>query len=88
MALRLFKMDGRCFGPGVAVNLWYQKQTNTPIAMDYEQDYTNLDIKDNGWYDDTRPDMPSTVQSQERLSHEVSHREPVRMRKLDNEDFD
>ena len=19
--------------------------------MDYEQDYTNLDIKDNGWYD-------------------------------------
>ena len=29
--------------------------------MDYEQDYTNLDIKDNGWYDDTRPDKPSTV---------------------------
>ena len=56
--------------------------------MDYEQDYTNLDIKDNGWYDDTRPDMPSTVQSQERLSHEVSHNEPVSMRKLDNEDFD
>ncbi len=56
--------------------------------MDYEQDYTNLDIKDNGWYDGIRTDMPSTVQSQERLSHEVSHNEPVSMRTLDNEDFD
>ena len=52
--------------------------------MDYEQDYTNLDIKDNGWYDDTRPDKPFTVQMEERLSPQVSHRGPVRMGKPEN----
>ncbi|MDE5979618.1 MAG: hypothetical protein K2L39_00110 [Muribaculaceae bacterium] len=56
--------------------------------MDYEQDYTNLDIADNRWYDTDSRENSGRMTEGQPIPRQAAPREPVTARMLDNEDFD
>lgn len=58
------------------------------MTMDYEQDYTNLDIADNRWYDTDSRENSGRMTEGQATPRQAAPREPVTARMLDNEDFD
>lgn len=58
------------------------------MTMDYEQDYTNLDIADNRWYDTDSRENSCRMTEGQPIPRQDAPREPVTARMLDNEDFD